>query len=157
MVFVFVTTWMLSLSSANAQSTIYFFTQSTSSFGEGYKVDVSVNGKSGFSMLGPLKKTMNSPSTNLSLYVYHAAKRKCIVKDEGKVLFDVNYTFTNRNGMLTNFTAEIQLNLTEGSVHYVNMVPKGLTDVQLKVLSEKEASKLMKDKKYQELPEYIVE
>ena len=51
--------------------------------------------------------------------------------------------------------AEIQLNLSEGAVHYIQLKFKGLNDVQLKELSEKEGLKLLKDKKYKELPDYI--
>ena len=51
--------------------------------------------------------------------------------------------------------AEIQLNLSEGSVHYVKLSFKGMNDVQLKEVEEKEGLKLLKDKKYKELPEFI--
>ena len=50
---------------------------------------------------------------------------------------------------------EIQLNLTSGSTYYVSITNKGLNDMQLKNLTEKEAEKLLKNKKYVALPEYI--
>ena len=149
---------LFSTSIANAQSTVYFFMPSTNCWGNGGGVDVYVNGQNAFSMRGPFKKTIgNVANPSLPLYVYHAAKRKCVLNEEGKVLFAVDYKFVTNNGKESDLTAEIQLNLSEGSVHYVKIEPKGLNDNQFKELSEKEAAKLMKDKKYVELPEYIVQ
>ena len=51
--------------------------------------------------------------------------------------------------------AEIQLNLSEGSVHYIKVEAKGLNDIQIKEVEGKEVQKLLKDKKYKELPDYI--
>lgn len=78
------------------------------------------------------------------------------MKDEGKVLLSAKYTFyanmdrSNPRDMV----AEIQLNLSEGSVHYIKIGAKGLNDIQIKEVNEKEGEKLLKDKKYKELPDY---
>lgn len=59
------------------------------------------------------------------------------------------------NGKISTMAGEIQLNLTSGSTYYVSITNKGLNDMQLKNLTEKEAEKLLKNKKYVALPEYI--
>ena len=87
---------------------------------------------------------------------YHAAKKKVTINEEGKALFSAKYTFyanMDRNNP-RDMVAELQLNLSEGSVHYIQLKFKGMNDVQLIELSEKEGLKLLKDKKYQELPDY---
>lgn len=144
--------------SANAQSTVYLFMRSTNCFGEGGGTTVTINGKDSFDMRGPFKKTMgNVANPSLPLFMYHASQKKCILKEEGKVLFAVDYNWTNGSGKTSDITAEIQLNLTEGFVHYIQIVPKGLNDLQFKILDEKKAAKLMKDKDYVSLPDYIEE
>lgn len=157
LVFVFVL-GLFSTSIANAQSTIYFFMRTTYCCGDGGGVDMYVNGQNAFSMRGPLKKIQgNLANPSMPLHHYSAAKRKCIFNEEGKALFAVDYKYVTPANKESDLTAEIQLNLSEGSVHYVKIEPKGLNDLQFKELSEKEATKLMKDKKYVELPEYTVE
>ena len=56
---------------------------------------------------------------------------------------------------VSNIPAEIQLNLSEGSIHYVKIDPKGVSNIQFKEITEKEALKLMK--KSTALPEFIQE
>ncbi len=140
-------------SSAYAQSTVYVFMRSS------INADcvMAINGGEPFEIRGPLKKTMinlHGPEPNR---FYHAAKKKIVLKDEGKALFSAKYTFyaDMDRSKPRDMVAEIQLNLSEGSVHYIQLKFKGLNDVQLKELSEKEGLKLLKDKKYKELPDYI--
>ena len=59
------------------------------------------------------------------------------------------------NCNVTQLYAEIQLNLTPGSVHYVSLAMKGLMNIQFKELTEKEGLKRLKDKKYAILEDYI--
>lgn len=138
---------------ANAQSTVYVFMRSS------VNADcvMSINGSEPFEIRGPLKRTMmnlHGPEPNK---FYHPAKKKIVLKEEGKALLSAKYTFyanmdrSNPRDMV----AEIQLNLSEGSIHYIQLSFKGMNDVQLKEISEKEGLKLLKDKKYKELPEFI--
>ncbi|MBE6259580.1 MAG: hypothetical protein E7107_01965 [Prevotella sp.] len=138
---------------ANAQSTVYVFMRSA------INADcvMAINGGEPFEIRGPLKKTMMNLSGPEPNRFYHPAKKKIVLKEEGKALFSAKYTFyanmdrSNPRDMV----AEIQLNLSEGSVHYVKLSFKGMNDVQLKEVEEKEGLKLLKDKKYKELPEFI--
>lgn len=156
---VFVIALMLcSAITANAQSTVYLFMRSTNCFGTGGYAQIYLNGYEAFSMRGPLKKVMgNVANPSFPAMFYKPTKRKCTLKEEGKVVLAIDYLFVTGFGKESHLTAELQLNLTEGSVHYVKIDYKGLNDIQFKVLSEKEAAKAMKDKKYVELPEYISE
>jgi len=129
-------------SKATAQSTVYFFTGSIANA----ECHLKQNGKEIFELRGPLKKVF---SLATPYKIYSPCKKKCVFKSEGKTLFSVDYIFTNaNNGAVTKIAAEIQLNLTEGSVHYVKLVGKGVNDMQFKELTQKEAEKLLKNKKY---------
>jgi hypothetical protein len=108
-------------------------------------------------LFGCLKKTIK-PSGNMQLPFnqYAPCYRKCIFKNEGKILFSAECKHINAvNGKISTMAGEIQLNLTSGSTYYVSITNKGLNDMQLKNLTEKEAEKLLKNKKYVALPEYI--
>lgn len=138
-----------------AESIVYIFMKSIGST----TTLMSLNGKEVFDMTGPIKRTI-SPSGNMRLpfYQYAACKKKCTLKEEGKVLFSIECKHTNiTNEKVTKFAAEIQLNLTENSVHYIMITNKGINDCQIIELNEKKASKLLKDKKYINLPEYVEE
>ena len=52
------------------------------------------------------------------------------------------------------YAAEIQLNLIDGATYYVSIKRKGLNDLKMELLSDKEAEKMLKDKKYVALPDY---
>ncbi len=72
------------------------------------------------------------------------------------MLFRVDFKFTNCSSLaVSELDTEIQLNLTPGSIHYIKLDNKGLKDIILKEITEKEAQKMLKDKKYEILPEYI--
>ena len=140
------------ITSVNAQSTVYFFTPSTGS----NECFLKMNGDEIGELRGPLKKTMHPSMYKIPYNSYDAAYKKCVIKEEGKVLFAINYKFTNCMTLdVSNIPAEIQLNLSEGSIHYVKIDPKGLSNVQFKEITEKEALKLMK--KSTALPEFIQE
>ena len=140
---------LICVMSVSAQSTVYFFIPSNGS----YECSLKMNGNNIGELRGSLKKTMNDDIFKTPYKVYNAAYKKCTVKEEGKVLFAIDYKFTNCTTLkVSEVPAEIQLNLSEGSVHYVSIAPKGFSNVQLKELTEKEAQKYFK--KSEELPEY---
>ena len=144
---------VFSASNVYAESTVYVFMKSVGNI----TTKMSLNGKEAFDMTGPVKKTI-SPSDIMRLpyYQYAACKKKCIIKEEGKVLFSIECEHTNSmNEKVSKYAAEIQLNLTESSVHYIMITNKGLNDVQIIELNEKKANKLLNDKKYVDLQEYI--
>ena len=65
-------------------------------------------------------------------------------------------TYTNPvNAKTSKLAAEIQLNLTDGAVYYVKIGFRGLrNDMKMELLSDKEAEKILKDKKYVALDDY---
>ena len=143
---------ILVFNNVSAQSTVYFFTPSTSS----NECTLKMNGNEIGELRGPLKKTMEHSMFKIPYKTYDAAYKKCVIKEEGKVLFAVDYKFTTcRTLDVSEIPAEIQLNLSEGSVHYVRLAPKGVTNMQFKEITEKEAQKLLK--KGVELPDYVQE
>ena len=140
---------LLCAMTVSAQSTVYFFIPSNGS----YECNLKMNGNDIGELRGSLKKTMNDEILKTPYKVYNAAYKKCVVKEEGKVLFAIDYKFTNCTTLnVSEIPAEIQLNLSEGSVHYVSVAPKGVSNIQLKELTEKDAQKYFK--KSEELPEY---
>lgn len=149
----FLLIFVFSASSTFAQSTVYFFAKSF----DNSEITLKMNGEEIGELRGSVKKTvgpmgpMKIPSVS-----YNACKKKCVIKEEGKVLFSVDFKFTNASTLaVSELDTEIQLNLSEGSVHYVQLENKGLKDIRLKEISEKEAQKLLNDKKYEFLPEFI--
>lgn len=139
--------------SASAQSTVYVFMRSV----DNAECKLNINGGDGIDIRGPFKKAQMVPVAGASpLMRYHPGKKKIVLKEEGKTLFGVTYIYTNSlNGKQSTMAAEIQLNLSEGSVHYIKVEAKGLNDIQIKEVEGKEVQKLLKDKKYKELPDYI--
>lgn len=121
---------------------------------------MKLNGKEIFDMTGPIKRTIKADGEALRFpfHQYSPCYRKCSFKNEGKMLFLAECKHTNvTNGKVTTMAGEIQLNLVEGGVYYVFITNKGLNDFQLKELTEKEANKLLKNKKYIALPEYVAQ
>jgi hypothetical protein len=150
--FVLVFFFFLGVSYMSAQSTVIFFTPSTSSNECVLKMNGNVIGE----LRGPLKKTTEHSMFKIPYKTYEAAYKKCVIKEEGKVLFAVDYTFTNCTTLaVSEIPSEIQLNLSEGSVHYVRLAPKGVSNLEFKEITEKEAQKLLK--KATALPEYTQE
>ena len=137
----------------NAQSTVYFFVPLTAS----NECTLKMNGMEIGELRGPLKKTIKPMAPlKIAYKTYAPCYKKCVVKQEGKVLFAIDYKFTNATTLaVSEIPAEIQLNLSEGSVHYVKLAPKGINNNQFKEITEKEAQKLLK--KNAALPEYIEE
>ena len=143
---------VLAVNNVSAQSTVFFFTSSTSS----NECTLKMNGIEIGELRGPLKKTMHPAEFKIPYKTYDAAYKKCVIKEEGKVLFAVDFKFTNCSTLdVSEIPAEIQLNLSEGSVHYVRLAPKGFTNIQFKEITEKEAQKLLK--KGVALPDYVQE
>ena len=142
---------MLTVTAANAQSKVYFFVRSVTSA----EVKILKDGKEIFELRGPVKKTINPVGPmKLPSISYSAAYRECQFAP-GNTVFSVEFDFTNvSTTSVKRMTDEIQLDLQDGDVHYVLLTFKGLTNIQLKELTEKDASKLLSDKKYVQLPDY---
>lgn len=140
-------------SEVKAQSTVYIFMRSLGNF----QSNIKLNGEKTFSLQGNLKKAIPVNNGKL-LSVYSAVKKKFVLKNEGKYHFQYVGQFVNvNNGKTIDYTAEIQVNATEGSTHYYELVPRGIYDIQFKELKEKEGLKLLKKDKYQMLTDYIEE
>lgn len=146
---------IFSASTYAQQSTVYFFIKSTGNM----TTTMKLNGKEIFDMTGPVKKTIKpNGSLRFPYHQYSPCYRKCSFKNEGKMLFLAECKHINAtNGKTTTMAGEIQLNLADGGTYYVSITNKGLNDVQLKELTEKDANKLLKNKKYIALPEYITQ
>ncbi len=145
---------VLSLSefSANAESTVYIFCKSVANS----DVILNINGEDIFYMNGPVTKTIKADRWNefqQDFIIRGECYRKINITEEGKIIISATVDFTNVNNLKRSKSiCEIQLNLTQGSVHYIQLTRKGLKgDYQLKELNEKSANKLLK--KYTELPE----
>lgn len=136
-----------------AQSTVYFFFPSLGNI----ESTLKLNGEELCELRGPVKKVYPPISSmKYESIIYSACKRKCILKEEGKVLFAIDMKFLNAvNGDISNYACELQLNLVDGDVHYVNVIRHGFSDIQFEEVSGKKAEKLLKDKRYVELPDYI--
>lgn len=148
-----ITVLLIAVTKVSAQSTVYVFAPTLSNS----EASLLMNGNVIGSILGPLKKEI-SPVSPMKIphRTYKPTYKKCTIKEEGKVLFAAYIKFTNGiNLNVSEHTAEIQLNLSEGSVHYIRVSPKGLNNIQFKEISEKDAKKYFK--KNYELPEYIQE
>lgn len=142
-------------SKLSAQSTVYIFLPKIGN----HECFIYMNGEKLFEMRGPLKKTYNLGEDYSTPYrIYSACQKKAIFQEEGKIILSFKSTFTYaKNGNTTDLAAEIQLNLTPGSVHYVKITNKGLNDVKMLEIKEKEGLKLLNNKSYVKLPDYIQE
>ena len=143
----------ISVIGAYAQSTVFFFTKSF----ENSEITLKMNGQEIGELRGSVKKTVGPiASMKLPSISYHPCKKKCVINDEGKVIFSVDFKFTNVGTLaVSELDTEIQLNLSNGSIHYIMLENKGLKDIRLKEISEKDAKKMLNDKKYEMLPDYI--
>lgn len=142
MVFAFI---VVSCSVTFAESVVYIFAIQSWS-----PIPIMVNNQEVFKMEG------NSIGKGLTAR-YSACKKKCIFKSEGKIIFSVDFKMSTPaypNNVLR-FATEIQLNLSENSVHYIRLSSKGINDMQFKEITEKEAQQLLKKKSYILLPDYI--
>lgn len=139
----------LTVAAAHAESTVYFFTGELANS----ECTLKLNGKEIGELRGSIKKTDQIDPMKIPMVVYHKCIKKCIITDEGKALFSIAFKYTNCVTLaVSEDDTEIQLNLSEGSVHYVELGGKGLKEIP-----EKKAQKKLNDKKYEWLPDYIQE
>lgn len=107
-------------------------------------------------MVGPVTKTQQVKSAMvLPLNTQAACKRKAVFAATGKTIFSIDATYTNPvNAKTAKYAAEIQLNLIDGATYYVFITRKGFNDLKMELLSDKEAEKMLKDKKFVALDDY---
>ena len=136
----------------SAQSTVYFFMRKICNT----ELDVFQNSKPIFDMVGPVTKTQQVKSAMvLPLKTQAPCKRKAVFASTGKTIFSIDATYTNPvNAKIAKYAAEIQLNLTDGATYYVFITRKGFNDLKMELLSDKEAEKMLKDKKFVALDDY---
>lgn len=146
---------LLSISTVNAQSTVYFLTPSlVNCINESF----TINGQSAGKFL-----TNDNIKEKNPFLVFYPTSRKCILQEEGRYVFKVTFLFFTLNlndysiESVRPFYAEKQIILTTGSVHYLYLTNKGLNDFQINEISEREALKYMNQKKCVVLPQYIEE
>lgn len=137
------------------ESTIYLFLPSVVHIVNGR---IDINGTDSFDFQGDLKKEDYLwGKLTYPIKTFHACKKKIILKSEGKVILSYSadkYDFKTGNVIKDFWKAEIQVNCSEGSEHYVKVDFKGFSDCQLKLMDSKEFNKRMNDKKYILLDEY---
>lgn len=128
-----------------AQSTVYFVSETS-----WVPVPINVNNQKVIELKGELKGNKYAS--------YHSpCKKKCTLYSEGKVIFSFDFerpNYSNSNAPFKH-AGEIQVTLSENSVHYIRFKSKGWNDYTFEELSEKEGEKLFAKKKYVLTPEYI--
>lgn len=138
-----------------ADSTVYLFVPSV---GNMYNGTLEINGDVVIPFQGSVKKEVKAPGW-YPMKFYNAYKKKLTFKQEGKIVLRfTSDKFDAKTGTTAQkyWMAEIQFNLSEGSVHYAKLAPKGFSNCQFKIITEKEAEKMIKDnKKYESLTEYV--
>lgn len=136
----------------SAQSTVYFFMRKIWNM----ELDVYQNSKPIFDMVGPVTKSKQVKSAMvLPIEIQAPCKRKAVFAATGKTIFSIDATHTNPvNAKTVKYAAEIQLNLTDGATYYVFITLKGFNDLKMELLSDKEAEKMLKDKKFVALDDY---
>lgn len=140
----------------NAQSTVYVFMRSAG--GVNLSVNLSANGHEIGSLLGSVKRTLKL-SGDMELKLRRAIVKKCVFKNEGKVLLAIHSSVTNANtGKVVQNAAEVQLNIEDGGVYYAYITNKGLFDMKFIELDTKKGEQMLaKSDKYEKLPDYIEE
>lgn len=141
---------------AEAQSVVYLIGKKFANA----ESEVTVNGKDKFEFRGPVDKVKVTPPTSMTdtlvLTTYKSCIKKCTFNEPGKVLLNWKYNYTNPvNKNVQHYESEIQLNLTEGSVHYVELKIKITNDIEMVELNEKKGAKLVAKGKHVTLPEYV--
>ena len=136
----------------SAQSTVYFFIDKVCNL----DVFMFKNSEPLFDMVGPItKKRQTKSAMVLPLCTQAPCKRKTVFHATGKSIFEMEATYTNPvNAKTSKVAAEIQLNLIDGATYYVFITRKGFNDLKMELLSDKEAEKILKDKKYVALDDY---
>ena len=124
-----------------AQSIVYFFNRSWTNV----ECNLSYNGKPIGELRGPVKKYLPNLRGGAPIPMYSACSKKCVLKGDGKAVFVVDFKFTNtvnQEELIT--SAEIQIDFSDGQVHYIELTNKGLNDIHFKELSEKKGQKMLK-------------
>lgn len=118
---------------------------------------ISVDGEILCDLNGPIKKTMNNDMFQMPYRVAYPCYRKLIFNREGTIIISVKSDFTNSMNLTHTVTkGEFQLDLEDGQTYYLEFKGRGLKDNQLLSLPEKKANKYLSDKKWKELPPFIV-
>ena len=131
--------------STYAQSTVYFF-----AIESWVPIPIKINNQDAFVLKGsPKGKNLTSR--------YSPCRKECILYSEGKIVFSFEFLRTNQanTNIVYKYADEIQLTLSENSVHYILVKSKGFNDYTFQELSEKDGEKLAKNKKYVLTPKYV--
>lgn len=122
-------------------------------------LELSIDGQNIGSILGSVNKTIEPSGSLLIPYVrHHATIKKCVFNTEGKVVFriDASNTKVTDPSSVAKYYGEVQLDLEDGKTYYIQIKPKGLTNVKLEEIVEKKGKKeLSNTKKYEILEEWI--
>jgi len=118
---------LLGVFSTFAQSTIYLM-YDVEYFAP--EMPIKINGEEAFSLVGEKKVLLVYGKPIFDAPIYTKSKRKCTLNVEGKVIlsFDVDVKIGNAVSLpplnrVIPYSDEIQLNLSQGSVHYIKINP----------------------------------
>lgn len=132
----------------SAESNVYVFLKSVGNS----DVYISLNGEKLCDLNGSIKKEMGGSSViQHELLISNDCFRKIEIEGEGNIKLSVSMEYANpMAGTEKNFLSDVSFEVENGKNYYFEVANKGLSDIILKEMSEKNAVK--KIKKWEELP-----
>lgn len=130
--------------SIHAESHVYVFIKSMYNC----EIQIAINGIDVCDLNGSVSKTMDVPGGKMTKResCYH----DIIFEGEGKVAITATMLYTvPTNGHVNPYKGEITLDIEDGETYYLQLTSKGIHDMQIKEVEEKNAQKWIK--KYQNL------
>ena len=131
-----------------AESNVYVFLKSVGNS----DANISINGEKLCDLNGSIKKVMGGSTViEHELLISNDCFRKIEIEGEGKIKLSLSMEYANpMAGTEKTFSADISFEVENGKSYYFEVANKGLSDIILKEMSEKNAVK--KIKKWEELP-----
>ncbi|MDE6009321.1 MAG: hypothetical protein K2G90_08955 [Muribaculaceae bacterium] len=133
---------------SSAESNVYVFLKSVGNS----DVNISLNGEKLCDLNGSIKKEMGASSViQHELLISNDCFRKIEIEGEGKIRLSLSMEYANpMAGTEKTFSSDVSFEVENGKSYYFEVTNKGLSDIILKEMSEKNAVK--KIKKWEELP-----
>lgn len=115
---------------------------------------LTINGDKIGGMDFPIKKVDDTLKDSQPAVYYHKAYKQLHFNKDGKFLVIIKMEYTNpNNGNVTTYQAEYLAVLEDGDEAFIEIRPKGLTDMKIKEIDSKSVSKYRAGGKYQKLPD----
>lgn len=147
--------------SSKAQSIVYVFNDWGGGTGTP-SCTLTIDGKDAGSMFGKETKRIECSSWNGFLtpaITYSKAVKPCIINKEGKTIFKIflEWAPVIEPNSIMKMADECQLDLVDGETYYIHSKRKGITGIQFVEIKAKTGEKLLKNKKYEHLPNFVLE